>query len=46
VHEYLSLELREERELRVIYNGALMRIFGPRRQKELRDVHTAELHNL
>jgi hypothetical protein len=32
-HECLSLEIREENELRVIYNRVLMRIFGSKRQK-------------
>ena len=46
--ETWSLTLREERELRVIKNGVLRRIFGPKRNVtgEWRKLHNEELNDL
>jgi hypothetical protein len=47
--ENCSLTLREERRLRVIENGVLRRIFGPKRDEETggwRKLHNEELRNL
>jgi len=47
--EAWSLTLREERKLRVFENMVLRRIFGPRRDKvmrELRRLHNEELSDL
>jgi hypothetical protein len=45
----LSLTLREEHKLRVLENGVLRRIFGPKRDEmtgDWRKLHNEELHNL
>jgi hypothetical protein len=36
-HKTWSLTLREERRLRVFENGVLRRIFGPKRDKVIRE---------
>jgi hypothetical protein len=45
----VPLTLREERRLRVLENGVLRRIFGPKRDevtREWRKRHNEELHDL
>jgi hypothetical protein len=46
--ETWSLTLREEHGLRVFENRVLMRIFGPKREKDgsWRKLHNDELHSL
>jgi len=47
--ETLSLTLREERRLRVLENGVLKRIVGPKKDEvtgELRKLHNEELNDL
>jgi hypothetical protein len=44
-----SLTIREQHRLRVFENRVLRRIFGPKRDKVIRDwrkLHNEELHNL
>ena len=49
VCETWSLTLREERRLRVLENGVLRRIFGPKRDEvkgDWRKLHNEELNDL